>query len=61
MPETIQWEIPDEGYERVEKLEEISEEIQRMIDDSHWDKHVDEFVDDEDDGWFGTYDPDETM
>ena len=58
MPETIQWEIPDEGYDRVEKLEEIIEEIQKMIDDSHWDAHTKEYLDEEDEGWFETYDPD---
>ena len=61
MPETIQWEIPEEGYERVEKLEEIAEEIQKMIDDTHWDEHVDSIEDLEDGGWFSSYDPDETM
>tara|TARA_R100001163_G_scaffold30918_1_gene24263 strand:+ start:402 stop:584 length:183 start_codon:yes stop_codon:yes gene_type:complete len=59
MPETIQWEVPDEGYDRVEKLEEIIEEIQKMIDDSHWDSHTTEYLDEEDEGWFETYDPDD--
>tara|TARA_B100001094_G_scaffold333199_1_gene409420 strand:- start:1279 stop:1485 length:207 start_codon:yes stop_codon:yes gene_type:complete len=63
MPETIQWEIPDEGYERIEKLEKITEEIQKMIDDSRWEEEKEEFIEptDDDGGWFDTYDPDDSM
>ena len=58
MPETIQFEIPDDGYERVERLAEIIEEIHKMIDDSHWDSQSEEYVDEDDEGWFDVYDPD---
>ena len=63
MAEIIQWEIPEGGYERVEKLEEIAEEIQKMINDSHWDNHIDstEDLEVEDGGWFSSYDPDDNM
>lgn len=48
----LTYEIPEDGMERVEKLEEIFEEVLRLLEDARWDVKED-YVEDDDPDEFG--------